>query len=213
MLGAAGGFGDAAVLSPSNVWFASPSCQSGAICPLFHWNGSTWSTVQQPPRFVLTDLSGSSPRNVWAAGYVQAKAGAAQGLVAAYRWSNGAWSRVRLPRESGRAILADAASRSNVWIATVLTQRPRPLHWNGTQWRRLPRPPQPIPAGGPISAFGQSGLRIGAMGLWNGRTWLFGPDLASGFDIATIPGTTSAWMVGAWQAPKTGLTAEVRFSR
>ncbi len=34
-----------------------------------------------------------------------------------------------------------------------------------------------------------------------------------GFDMATIPGSPSAWMVGAWPAPRTGLTAEVRLSR
>jgi hypothetical protein len=49
--------------------------------------------------------------------------------------------------------------------------------------------------------------------LWNGHAWRFGPQLLDGFDMATIPGTASAFMVGAWQARQTGLTAEVRFSR
>jgi hypothetical protein len=40
-----------------------------------------------------------------------------------------------------------------------------------------------------------------------------GPPLPDGSDMAAIPGSPSAWMVGAWPAPRTGLTAEVRLSR
>jgi hypothetical protein len=211
-LAAASGFGETAVLGPSDVWFATPNCTSGAVCPAYHWNGSGWTTVKLPGRFVLTGLSGSAPRTVWAAGYLQARAGAAQGLVAAYRWRNGSWSRVSLPRQTGSRVSV-AEAPSNVWIMMGATDRPRPLHWNGIQWRRLPSPPQPIPAIAPIAPFGRDGIRVGATGLWNGRNWQIGPPLPDGFDMATIPGSPSAWMVGAWPAPRTGLTAEVRLSR
>jgi hypothetical protein len=212
-LGAAGGFGEAAVLGPSNVWFATPDCSSGAVCPAYHWNGSSWAKVTLPRRFVLTGLSGSSPRNIWVAGYLQARPGVFQGPVAAYRWRNGSWSAVRLPRESGSRVSVAAVAPSNVWILMGLTDRPRPLHWNGTRWQRLPSPPQAISAIPPIAPFGRNGIRVGATALWNGRSWQFGPSLPDGWDMASIPGTASAWMVGAWPAPRTGLTAEVRFSR
>ncbi len=79
--------------------------------------------------------------------------------------------------------------------------------------QQLPSPPQPIPAIAPIAPFGRDGIRVGATGLWNGRSWQIGPPLPDGSDIATIPGGPSAWMVGAWPAPRTGLTAEVRLGR
>jgi hypothetical protein len=212
-LPAARGGGDAAVLGPSDVWFGYPNCQSGARCPAYHWDGSSWTAIKLPRRFVLTGLSGSAPGNLWVAGFLEARAGAAQGVVAAYRWLNGSWSRARLPRigTGGRFAIAAPAS-SNVWIALTWTARPLTLHWNGASWRRLPVPAQSIELGAPIAPFGRDGIRVGATALWNGRGWQFGPPLIGGFDIATVPGTTSAWMVGAWQAPRTGLTAEVRFS-
>jgi hypothetical protein len=40
-----------------------------------------------------------------------------------------------------------------------------------------------------------------------------GPPLLDGSDMAAIPGSASARMVGAWPALRTGLTAEVRLSR
>jgi len=69
-----------------------------------------------------------------------------------------------------------------------------------------------VDAAAPIAPFGHDGIRVGATALWNGTTWLMGPPLLDGFDMATVPGTTSAWMVGAWMARRTGLTGEVRFS-
>jgi hypothetical protein len=37
--------------------------------------------------------------------------------------------------------------------------------------------------------------------------------LADDHEIAAIPGTSSAWMVGAWLSPHTGLTGEVLLSQ
>jgi hypothetical protein len=71
----------------------------------------------------------------------------------------------------------------------------------------------PIPTIAPIAPFGRNGIRVGATGLWNGRNWQIGPPLLDGSDLAAIPGSPFAWMVGAWPAPRTGLTAEVRLSR
>ena len=122
------------------------------------------------------------------------RAGAAHGLVAAYRWRDGSWSPVRLPRQAGSRVSVAAEAPSNVWILMGVTSRRRPLHWNGIRWQQLPS-------------------RVGATGLWNGRSWQIGPPLPDGSDIATIPGGPSAWMVGAWPAPRTGLTAEVRLGR
>src|SRR5262249_43634511 len=149
--------------------------------------------------------------NVWATGFMQKKSSSANGAVAAFRWIHNSWSRVRLPNLGrDRVVLVDALGPANVWIVPAFTPSPRPAHWNGKQGRQLPQPPQGIGATLTIAAFGSNELRLSAMGLWNGRSWIIGPSLNDGDDMATIPGTTSAWMVGAWLEKK-GLTAEARF--
>jgi hypothetical protein len=211
MLADAGGGGQAAVLGPSDVWFGVPSCPT---CQVMHWNGTHWSALALPPKFVMTGLSGSRPANFWLVGFIQRRTGANRGQIAAYRWVAGSWTRVRLPN-MGTTIVAGVAAVApgNVWIVNEWSKSPRPWHWNGARWRQLPAPPVQI---GPTFVFAPSGrneIRVSAIGLWNGRRWLIGPQLPDGLDMATIPGTTSAWMVGAWMAPSTGLTAEVRLSR
>ncbi|HEY2552412.1 MAG TPA: hypothetical protein VGI64_17730 [Streptosporangiaceae bacterium] len=206
--------GDLAVLGPSSVWFGSPDCV-GCAGPLSHWNGSGWTRVRLPGHFVMTGLSGSSSKNLWIVGFTQARSGADQGAFAAYRRAGSSWSRVRLPKlGTVRRVSVAAASSSNVWIVNSFAQFPRPLHWNGKQWRRLPRPAEAIDPLVPLAPFGPSGIRFDGTSLWNGHSWQFGslPAGVDGDDIATVPGTSSAWMVGAWFEPKTGLTGEVRFS-
>jgi hypothetical protein len=206
-----GGGGQAAVLGPSDVWFGVPKCPT---CQVMHWNGSQWTAVTLPPRFVMTGISGSGPANFWAVGFIQRRTGANRGQIAAYRWVAGSWSRVRLPN-MGTTIVADVAAvaPSNVWIVNEWSKRTRPWHWNGSVWRQLPAPPIQIGPTFLIAPFGRNEIRIGATGLWNGRRWLIGPQFFDGNDIAAIPGTSSAWMVGAWFVHRTGLTAEVQLSR
>jgi hypothetical protein len=212
-LGAAFAGGDVAVLGPSDVWFGAPSCASGAVCPAWHWNGSAWITVALPPHVVLQGLAGSAPSNLWMAGYLQPRSGVYRGLLVAYRWVKNAWAKVRLPWAlSVRLASVVTTSPSSVWIVNTLTNFPRPLHWNGTRWQRLPAMPPPGDVGEPLAPFGRSGLRVGAAEAWNGRTWVVGRAPYDGDDIAAVPGTSSAWMVGAWFASGTGLTGEIQFS-
>jgi hypothetical protein len=210
-LAAASGGGEAAVLGPSDVWFGSPSCPT---CQIMHWNGAQWSAIALPSKFVMTGLSGSGPANFWVAGVIQTRTGARRGQIAAYRWVAGSWSRVRMPK-MGTTILAGVAAvaPANVWIVNEWSMLQRPWHWNGSRWRQLPAPPVGIGATFLFAPFGRNGIRVSAMSLWNGRRWLIGPQSYDGNDIAAVPGTSSAWMVGAWIAHRTGLTAEVRLSR
>jgi hypothetical protein len=204
-----------AVLGPSDVWLGTAGCVSSAVCPLEHWDGSAWTAVRLPSHFVLTGLSGSSPQNLWTVGFIQAHSGAHQGAIAAYRRVGSSWSKVRLPKfGTVSQVSVAAATSSNVWIVNSFAEFPRPLHWNGKRWLRLPRPADEVDLFAPLAPFGPDGIRLDGTSLWNGGSWQFGslPGNIDGDDIATVPGTASAWMVGAWFEPKTGLTGEVRFS-
>jgi len=206
-----GGGGQAAVLGPSDVWFGVPSCPT---CQVMHWNGKQWSALALPPKFVMTGLSGSGPANFWVVGILPPRSGAVRGQIAAYRWVAGSWSRVHMPK-MGTTVLAGVAAvaPANVWIVNEWSKRQRPWHWNGSRWRQLPAPPAAIGPTFLFAPFGRNGIRVSAMSLWNGRRWLIGPQSFDGNDMAAIPGTRSAWMVGAWIVSRTGLTAEVRLSR
>jgi hypothetical protein len=207
--GGEGGANEAlVVLSPSNVWLAYYTCDSSGPC-MFHWDGSTWTSIKVPAHFRFTGLSGSSASSVWMAGTIEKNLNAGTGVAAAFRWVHNSWSRVRLPN-LGRAARVQVAAPgpSNVWIAT-LAQPARVAHWNGKRWHLLPNAPEPSLI---MAPFGSTGLRLGAASLWNGHSWQVGPDLFDGNAMTAIPGTKSAWMVGAWPAKKTGLTAQVRFS-
>ena len=91
---------EAVVLSPADAWVADPQqpCTgSGAaeVCPttLYRWDGSSWSPFTLPlTARESTELSASSPTNVWVAGASNAcLASRCSYTPAAYHWNGSAW--------------------------------------------------------------------------------------------------------------------------
>jgi len=182
------------VVSPTDAFIGLEDSVEGPPAAVYHWNGNTWKLTRLPLSFAFAQLSSSSRANVWAVGVSDAGR-KVRGPVTAYRWRDGAWHAVRLPRRDGYTAAVLAESARNVWI----TDPDLVLHWNGARWSRLNSTgAEP----GPLAAYGRHGLWVGANSLWTGSAWLtVGPGMVRGYPVfgnalASVPGTDQTWLAG-----------------
>jgi hypothetical protein len=135
-------------VSPGDAWAVGVAGKgSDNIQALvLHWNGRAWIPVPtpSPPGSRLTGVSALSPRDAWAVGETITPAGVHKTLV--LHWNGTAWALVSSPSpspsDSGLAGVS-ALSPRDVWAAGVtLDSRAHRhtliLHWNGTDWTRVP---------------------------------------------------------------------------
>lgn len=107
---------------------------------LLHWNGSAWTQVASPSRY-LQGISAISPSDVWAVG-------TSGGQTDTEHWNGSSWTRVPSPNPGGATgnILLGVSARAtgDVWaVGTMdsgITSVAMILHWDGTSWTNVPCP-------------------------------------------------------------------------
>jgi hypothetical protein len=169
-----------------------------------HWNGHVWTAVAMPARCGGDQLSAGSGTDVWAVN-VPADDPGSQSLVVC-QWTGHAWHEVHLPR-SGKETFVRllATSATSVWISSNYLV----WHLSGRTWHVI----SGVEAfGSPqlaLASYGASGLWTGASDLWTGRAWISptGPGYLLPQAIASVPGSTQAWMVGGDQEGQVVLRA------
>jgi hypothetical protein len=119
-------------IGKSDVWVGDTTLQ--------HWNGTAWSTEfaidGTPAPGIITSISGSSSKDVWAVGYN----GSASGHPAfAAHWDGISWTML-----GGKNLPADAAEAPFVYAPSPLeayaAMDSGVYKWNGTQWTKMTFP-------------------------------------------------------------------------
>lgn len=205
---------DVAVLSPTDAWVVGPQqpCTgTGAaeVCPttLYHWDGSSWSPFPLPlTADGSTELSASSPTNVWVVGASSpCLASRCSYSPVAYHWSGSTWLKApSLPlKHSYYPPDVAAGAKKNVWVsgwsATRAGQPGRLMHWNGRRWQ-VTDASGDLVTESPLVADGRSGAWMGPYAHWTGTEWVntapFSPDTCAMADVTRIPGMATLWGVG-----------------
>jgi hypothetical protein len=228
-----------AAVSPRSAW-AVGGYAGGTL--VLHWNGTAWKRVASPnpggsASNSLFSVAALSSSEAWAVGYNTA---ANQAVV--MHWNGTAWTRITVPvpRFSLGAELDGVAaiSPANAWAVGNYYNgregsgegyRTLILHWNGTEWKRVPSPDAPhsgenyltaVTATSPASAWavGEYFIRGGTADRtlilrWDGTAWKRvaspNPGTADNFlnGLAATSGT-NAWAVGEYN----NFITRVRFS-
>jgi len=199
-LPAGAGYGTVAVVSASEVWYASGSS-------VWRWNGSSWLSSSSEPDVSVASAPGGQ---VWQVG--RSPAAGRHSVLVARRWSGNAWHSVRVPHTVLTAApQVSVASGRDVWI--LVTERGsdpyRLLHWHGRGWQTIRVPAQMTTESqfAAVTAVGRDGAWFSGTGLWTGRKWLAAqPPLYDGGDtsITGVPGTSAAFATVAYRIFQNG---------
>lgn len=85
----------------------------------------------------LQSVTGTSPDDVWAVGYVLLPSGTAH--PATYHWDGTEWTSVPTGLASGTLSDVSAVAPDDVWaVGKVGTDRTLVLHWDGAEWTSVP---------------------------------------------------------------------------
>jgi len=160
------------------VWGSSTSdvFAVGAGGTIVHWDGASWSAMSSPTDANLLGVWGSGYRDVYAVGPGLFDS---PGVIA--HWNGDVWS----------ATTVDTPSLNAVWGSGpndvfVVGYAGNVLHWDGTQWSKMPLLDNlnAIWGSGPDDVFA-----VGFMGHvwhWNGHVWYM------------MGSATNAWLKGVW---------------
>jgi hypothetical protein len=144
-------------LASDDVWAVGshfPREKLPTLQPLIeHWDGEEWEVVPGPsespgPWSELSDISGTSPSDLWAVGGRDAdvgEGGTERALI--LHWDGVEWTRVPVPLPAGRLTPfrlqeVAAVSPTNAWavgvVATARRHRTLVMHWDGDSWKVAP---------------------------------------------------------------------------
>ena len=190
---------DPVVFGPDDVWARGGG--NGISQDIFHWNGSRW--VGYSVGTNLTQLSGSSGKDVWAVGLNRPRS--FTGKIVAYRWNGSRWRTVSMPHPASTQPDIQVSSASDVWISgTRVNGNDTPafvLHWNGNAWRKATAPTELPASSTDLLADGSGGAWLGPEAHWTGHLWQgpvpLLPESAGGSQgfIGRVPGTASYWLM------------------
>lgn len=115
-----------------------------------HFDGTAWTAVPTPDLEFgvrLQDVVAIAPNDAWAVGWSRSGQ-TLDDVSVAMHWDGTAWTIVPTPQPGGayvdRLLAVDAVGPNDVW-ATGVYDDPRTadhsliLHWNGTEWKTVPR--------------------------------------------------------------------------
>jgi glucose/arabinose dehydrogenase len=185
-----------AAIAPNDVWAAGYSTSGQTKTLIEHWNGSLWSQVPSPNvgegSNQLRAIDASSPQNVWAVGHYT---GTTTVRPLVLRWQGTQWDVVPAPDfgagTEARLLSVEALGDNDAWAVgnfkTTSSGNAETLilHWNGTEWSRVPSPnadpathnflrgvtavaPNDVWATG---YYGPSGTGQSLFLHWNGSAW------------------------------------------
>ena len=199
-----------------------------------HWNGAEWSVVPSPGSGLLDAVAGSSPNDIWAAGFRDVDKGLKpiQNLIE--HWNGKSWAVVRSPEPgayaNGTAALSVVAP-NDVWAVgqADLTENhyePTAEHWNGTDWTATILPGEGVDssladissAGGDdiwaAGSYEEINPQVGEVTFtltehWDGKRWSIVSSPSPGGDsllkgVAVVSGK-DAWAVGSSGGEDPGL--------
>ncbi|HEX9988297.1 MAG TPA: hypothetical protein VGE45_07455 [Chloroflexia bacterium] len=207
-------------ISEDDIWAVgqqlSGAIEESSTTLTMHWDGQEWSVVPSPngsdapaAKNHLYSVSTTTGGDVWAVG-----AYSEDGVLfntLAMRWDGTAWQ-LSPPPNPGQFgnILNDVAaiSADNVWaVGNYLTHEYQDghmliLHWDGSQWERVPTPPRSTHNLLALKAFGKDDIwAAGTQVLhWNGSQWSIAPvpEAYSGgyFDAIAAASPNDLWVLG-----------------
>jgi len=231
-------------LSASDAWAVGLSRSPGgpARTLILHWDGRRWAITASPNAGPggnsLVSVAAASARDVWAAGYRDAK-GVYRALVE--HWDGYRWAVVRLPRLGGPGNglnAVDAAAPGVVWAVGGSAKargpsQPLVLRLDGRSWSTVPAPASLHSATlNGVAGWGRVAWVVGAtrgsggdraFGLQaDGRNWRvvpLDPATALSFDLNAVWAATpgDVWAVGSsfdgrWYRPLVEHGADGRWS-
>lgn len=201
---------------PNDVWAVGYRSAEGFLRTLtVHWDGSAWTMIPSPNRNdsvnVLSALSGTSSRDLWAVGsYFDPENHATLSL--AEHWNGRRWSIVPTVDVDLQNVLGAvyAAGVDDVWAvgyhdnARSTDGAPLIEHWDGTQWSVVAAPMTPFGVFSALDAIdGSSPDDIWAVGdgfrrsrspsqtltmHWDGTSWTYVSSPNAGTDNDVLEG-------------------------
>jgi hypothetical protein len=207
-------------ISPNDIWAVgqqlSGAGEESSSTLTMHWDGQEWSVVPSPngsdaaaAKNHLYSVSTATGGDVWAVG-AYSEDGALFNTLA-MRWDGVAWQ-LSSPPNPGQFgnILNDVAvlSADNVWaVGNYLAHEYQDghmliLHWDGSQWTRVPTPPRSTHNLLTLKAFSKDDIwAAGTQVLhWNGSQWSIAPvpEAYSGgyFDAMAAASPNDLWVLG-----------------
>lgn len=231
------------VLADNDIWLTGgnlPGCYTTSLdsqgCSVTaHWNGRRWHFY--PLRAVqVSSFAGSSPANVWAVGesYMRQHGSTLTFRSTVFRWSGSHWraTSLRLPRAWwAPSITAHSSREVYVAAATHADRRACAMRWTGRRWSPFYLPGTRHPCIWTISDDRRGLWFIGPPGRefsfswvhWTGKRFIHTPGFVlnpsgyptTGFILAAIPHSASAWLFGAYcnltlPCQSKGIIAELR---
>lgn len=190
---------------------------------ILHWDGTSWrrtATQTFPHGGMLLSVSGRSPDDLWAAGFVSVP-GKRFSSPLIEHWDGRRWRHVHFAADIKATYLFSISvqSATDVWaVGRAGFNGIAMLHWNGRAWRQLSvAPARPGSLLTDVTAV--SGTDAWADGSdgghnlilhWNGRIWsaVPGPDPASGsLNLGAVTSIASGevWAVSAGVAKHSGV--------
>jgi len=189
---------------------------------IYHWDGSRWHPFPAPnvPGTWFTQLSASSPTNVWASGGPGYDGG--QGHLAHFTGQRWQLVHVPIPPKGGGHIFVSGVSPISSRLAFAVGAadpfyiHPAALRWNGRRWSimRVPNGPDTDGTLDGVAALSASDVwAVGESyyhGPWqpliehfNGHTWsiVSSPPISGRAGLSSIAAIspTNIWAAGYWQ--------------
>jgi Carboxypeptidase regulatory-like domain len=182
---------------------------SATIC---RFGAVGWSIVPspQPPSgeaYLLQDVSGTSPRDVWAVGFRQIPDGEHSDVAPLIEhWDGRQWSLIDIvPAQTLYGVKAIAPN--DAWAVGTDGARQAILHWDGSSWSKVPTP---SPGGGRLLEIDASG----SADLW-AAGWFSDRDFRQVTLVEQAPSRTQGTVTGhtnvsgaliTWFGPESGST-------
>jgi hypothetical protein len=141
---------DFAFLGPRDAWAAgdyvpqSGPYQHGPVALILHWDGATWSRVEQPMDRIggtLEGIAAAAPDDIWVVGNGDRSpfGGSGYGTITEH-WDGASWSVVPSPGDGFDTSLhdIDVISSGDAWAVGTVSHddygRPLFVHWDGQAW-------------------------------------------------------------------------------
>jgi hypothetical protein len=224
---------DVVAFGPSDAWAVGyvREPRGGVSTLTLHWDGTRWTRVpspnRSPQRNWLFSVAGSSPTDVWAAGYDLDKAQQHRTLL--MHWDGKRWTVVPSPVVDGKENLLNGLavlSPTDAWavgsaLDASFSGRTLIQHWDGASWTIVPSP-NPSESGvgsNLLDVAAVSATEVWAVGdddqgdgvmrtlteRWDGSSWTIvpSPTAREGALLGSVAARSSddVWAVGWRQEP------------
>jgi len=181
--------------------------------------GRTQNPITLGGRVFASDISASSPSDVWVVGFVREPG--AERAAFSLHWNGSTWSVAKTPEPGSSSVLAGVTAVSTTdawavgWYETGRALFPLLIHWDGSRWTRVRAPRVlgltlgAVSADGPNDAWATGGTdrwggRYALTFHWDGAAWHRVPNPApphwSNLLSISAASPSDAWAVGNYLA-------------